>query len=210
MANFFKYFPIEYYPNEDESTLDAVTNITSRVDILREIKNNPNAYNVYSVNNGDTPEILADRFYDDVTKHWVILMMNDIIDPHFDWALNDRSFIKYMNLKYEQQSGSKTGGIRWSQTEPYAYFKLIKKENVSVGSFSEETVPVGLEEFNTLVPSVDVYTLSDGNIVRIIVSKFIETVYEHETTINDNKKIIKVLRPEFLPLITRQLQDLFE
>lgn len=210
MANYFRYFPVTYYLNEDEKNLDAVTQIVSRVNIFEQVKNNPSTYDVYSVNEGDTPEILADRFYDDVTKHWVILLMNDIIDPQKDWPLTDRAFIRYLNDKYAEQSGSPTSGAKWSQTQPHSFFKLIKKENLSIGSFSEETIPIDLNGFNELVPSVDQFVLSDGNIVKISTSKFIKTIYEHELDENDNKKIIKILRSQYLPIVTNQLREAFE
>ena len=64
--------------------------------------------------------------------------------------------------------------------------------------------------FNELVPSVEQFVLSDGNIIKVSTSKFVKTIYEHELDENDNKKIIKVLRSQYLPIVTNQLREAFE
>ena len=81
MANYFYNFPTTYYINTDDNIdLDVVTDITKRIGFEQEFKKNSAAYFKIVVTDDDTPEILAHKFYDDVEKHWIILMMNDIID----------------------------------------------------------------------------------------------------------------------------------
>ena len=41
----------------------------------------------YEVQEGETPEIVADKHHGSVYYHWVILMTNGITDPFHDWQI---------------------------------------------------------------------------------------------------------------------------
>jgi hypothetical protein len=105
MANYFYNFPTTYYINTDENTdLDVVTDITKRIGFEEEFKKNSAAYFKIVVTDDDTPEILAHKFYSDVEKHWIILMMNDIIDAQFDWPMKEPYLYKFIESKYANNS----------------------------------------------------------------------------------------------------------
>lgn len=57
-------------------------------------------YYLYDVVDGETPEDVANKFYDDPTKHWIVLMANEMVDPQYDWTLSTNNFQKYINNKY--------------------------------------------------------------------------------------------------------------
>jgi len=48
----------------------------------------------------DTPELLSYELYDDVDKHWVLLLFNDVVDPHFDWLLTENEVYRLAEEKY--------------------------------------------------------------------------------------------------------------
>ena len=48
----------------------------------------------------DRPEIFADRVYGNSKMHWVILNLNRIQNPYYDWVLSPQSFENYMSEKY--------------------------------------------------------------------------------------------------------------
>lgn len=98
---YFKNFPLTYYSLEDGSNVKVVTNITLRAVINEEVKNNYSLYDEYDVLDGETPEILADKFYRNSNFHWVILHVNDILDPRYDWPLTVSQLNVYVASKYE-------------------------------------------------------------------------------------------------------------
>ena len=49
---------------------------------------------------GETPEILASKLYNDPELHWIILLLNDITDRYHQWPQNTNQFIAYINDKY--------------------------------------------------------------------------------------------------------------
>ena len=81
MANYFNNFPTTYYTLSDtNSDMDVVTDVTKRIAFEQEFKINSAAYIKYFVDDGDTHEIVAYKYYGDAEKHCIVLMMNDIID----------------------------------------------------------------------------------------------------------------------------------
>ena len=71
-----------------------------RVAVRAKVKANTTVYNSYDVKEGETPEILAHRFYGDTELHWIILLVNDITDRYHQWPMNYIQFLTYVNDKY--------------------------------------------------------------------------------------------------------------
>ena len=77
-----------------------VTDIFRRMRIKNNVMNASFFYDVYRVQDGERPEHIADRVYGSSEYHWVILMMNDIVDPFHDWPLGVRQEERFMEAKY--------------------------------------------------------------------------------------------------------------
>lgn len=108
MSIFLDAFPrIVYDPVRSQySNYDTVTNILFRVGFLKSVLNNTSLYTEYTISDSDTPEILAEKVYNDPNAYWMILYANDIYDPQYDWPLNYRSFLNYMANKYRSQAAA--------------------------------------------------------------------------------------------------------
>lgn len=122
MSNISPYldsFPrIDYSIGEEKNITENVTNIFRRYAILRDIISNTTAYVLYEVEDGDTPEILAEKFYNDAGAGWIIMYANKIIDPQFDWPLSENAFRKYIIEKY--------GSVAAAQTSYHHYEKIVE------------------------------------------------------------------------------------
>lgn len=103
---YFELFPLTYYSlYDDKSNIRVVTNITTRVAFTDEAKNKLAIYDEYDVRDGETPEIVADKFYNDPQLHWLVLHTNDILDPRFEWPLSTYNLQKYVEGKYSNVNG---------------------------------------------------------------------------------------------------------
>ena len=75
MAKYFNFFPKTLYTSSTTSTgLDTVTNIISRFSFESSLKENTSAFYKYDIQESDTPEIIADKYYDNVERHWIVLL----------------------------------------------------------------------------------------------------------------------------------------
>jgi hypothetical protein len=190
--------------------LDVVTDITKRVAFEEEFKKNSAAYIKFVVTDEDTPEIIAFKFYGDVEKHWIVLMMNDIIDPQFDWPMKERDLIKFIDNKYSANAANNQTGLDWAKTNNQAYYKVENKTLVPTGEKSEDKMEVDSGTYANITPSSAIYTLQNGQQLNIATSKETVTYFEYQTELNDNKRNIILLRKEFVPAAMRELKTIFD
>ena len=116
---YFDNFPkIPYDIDGTGLTTESVTNIFHRFGILKDVISNAGSYVLYEIEENDTPEIIAEKAYDDAGAGWIILYANKIIDPQFDWPLNDDAFRKFITQKY--------GSIANAQSTYHHYEKVVE------------------------------------------------------------------------------------
>lgn len=97
---YFQKFPKTFYSLDDTVSVNLVTDITRRADIVEQIKSQAAFYDEYDVIDGETPEVVADKFYNDTELYWIILMANEMLDPRFDWPMSYINLLKYCEKKY--------------------------------------------------------------------------------------------------------------
>jgi len=117
MSYFSKFQKISYNDT-------SMTNLTQRVAIPEKIKNNKDLFFWYSVKDYDRPENVAFDYYGDSTYSWVILLMNDIVDPFYDWPLSPSEVVEYAKNRYGQKESEYQGihhwelGDEWYDSDP--------------------------------------------------------------------------------------------
>ena len=76
-----------------------VTNLLTRASILQNLLVNPQLFYSYDIQDGDTPEIVAAKYYGDSYRYWLVLFANQILDPQWQWPLSSQQFQAYINDK---------------------------------------------------------------------------------------------------------------
>ena len=97
---YFEQFPLIPYDSLGNGNPKDVTNLLRRVKVRTKIRNNAAIFDTYTVKEGETPEMIADRLYGDSQLHWVVLMFNDITDRYHQWPMTTGAFNKYVADKY--------------------------------------------------------------------------------------------------------------
>ena len=217
---YFKTFPYTYYSLDDVATTQIVTNISLRVRLSDELKNNFSLFDKYDIKDGETPEILADKFYSNPQLHWIILHTNDILDPRFDWPLTTNNLVLFTQGKYNNVNA------------PHHYVddnNIITNANVYLNSSSQFTnfnnndvivnvtnngkgVITKLQSYSNIIVTVtdggfitgDKIALSsnayaNANITSTsIISGTPVTNLQYEDTINDTKRKINILKNRYI------------
>ena len=98
--NFFSTFPRTGYTLDDYASQQVVVDIFKRVIFSKEYQENSSYYEKYEVLYGETPEEISYRFYGTTSYHWLVLMVNDITDPRFDWPLSEQVLTDLVESKY--------------------------------------------------------------------------------------------------------------
>ena len=169
---YFAQFPLTIYDSVGDENYKLVTNLLKRVAIRSKVKVNTLFFDTYDVKEGETPEMIADKLYDDPELHWIVLMVNDITDRYHQWPKNQNQFLSYINDKYSNISGthhyeiSQTSGdttikinIGTDNTDHptatlitnYEYEQERQDTSRKIRLLSPEYVPDFVEEFKSIM-----------------------------------------------------------
>ena len=192
---YFRQLPNLDYPslkNDRTSAYDyqVVKNIFKRAIIRDDIFDEATAFTKYSVIGDERPDQVAAGFYNDSTLDWVVLTTNNIVHVRDEWPMGNQDFLTYLNEKYTTEELS---NIHHYET------KLIRD---SSGKLIQ---PVGLT-----VPAGHSITFLDNGVLREESSLTSFTFLEHETDVNDNKRNINILRPEYLNFFLESFEEIME
>ena len=97
---YFANFPLIVYDSVGDGNFKIVTNLLKRVALRAKVRTNTLLYDTYDVKEGETPEMIADKLYDDPELHWVILFVNNITDRYHQWPMNFGQFNAFIADKY--------------------------------------------------------------------------------------------------------------
>lgn len=143
---YFQMIPAVDYDVDGDGTTKVAIDILRRVKLRAESLLDGAIFYNYQMQDGDNAEIIADKYYGSSQYHWVVLMMNNILDHTYDLTLNDNNFEGYINAtygSYPRASGLSvdlsspmytSSGIR-SETNPTEItfeFQTYEKDNKGV------------------------------------------------------------------------------
>jgi hypothetical protein len=217
MASFFNYYPLTYYTVDANTTsLDTVTNIISRFTFENSLKENSSAFYKYDIKDSDTPESIASKYYNNPERHWIVLMFNDIIDPQYDWPLKYEDFIDYVDAKYSANGAANTtvqSGLTWAQSinNIHSYYQVNTRTTTFTTADSktiEEKIQITANAYANVITGTSTYTLDNGTVVREVVSKEKLTYYDYEMEVNEAKRKIKLLKPEFAGSVVQEFKQI--
>lgn len=207
MQGYFQNFPIISYDLTGNTTNNPsyFRNIFLKLKIRDTIKQNSVIYYPYYVKDGETPEIIASKYYKDVTKHWLVMMVNDIVDPQFDWPLDYTTFISYLQKKY----GTNTlDGIVYSQETIHHYEMKISRTDSSTGITTDTIIQIDENTYNvtpqTTFENFDV----NGIGISVITTTNYVSVFDYELSVNENKRNINLISKDYLGQIEDEFMKL--
>ena len=102
---YFDMFPNIYYSAKGDGKFTIMKDILSRVKLIANVKENILGFDYYDVKDGETPEMIAHKYYGDINLHWTILVANDIVDYYEDWPMSVQRFEEFVKEKYDNPGG---------------------------------------------------------------------------------------------------------
>ena len=102
---YFDMFPNIYYSAKGDGKFTIMKDIMSRVKLIANVKENILGFDYYDVKDGETPEMIAHKYYGDVNLHWSILVANDIVDYYDEWPMSVQRFEEFVKEKYDNPQG---------------------------------------------------------------------------------------------------------
>jgi len=188
MSNYFKFFPTTPHDLTNVGQKVDLTNIIRRFKIRPDLLTDTRVYYNYEIQSGERPDTVADKFYDDSSFYWLILLFNKIDDPIFEWPL--------FNYDWEQYIKGKYGSISSAQATVHEYRKILNEKTVKYDGtiIPERYVVVDSTTYSGVNPSS-----------RQSISK-----YDWEDELNEERRKIKILHERYLSNITKQVKSILK
>jgi len=200
------------------NNLIVLKNLLSRAVLLAETQSDALLLYNYSVQDGDTPETVAYKYYGSVDRYWIVLHGNQSLDPQWDWPLNSQQFQKYIFNKYKQETATSlnisVNSVNESQVLSYTLAtvkyleKIIITKDNTTQTKSAKTIRVNLNAYNAITPSETNVNFADGSSATRSVTKRIISIYNYENNLNESKRNIRLINASFVGSLELQLQSL--
>ena len=170
---YFNYFPTMMADPDGSGAVKLVTNILKRVRMRANMKKEVVLLVQYDIQEGESPEIIADKHHDSPHYHWVVMLLNNISDPYHDWPKTQRQMQLYLGEKYgdhesqqathhyemAQASGDTTINIEVenssypsaSAISNYTYEHNLNESKRSIDLLRNEYLGIFVDEFESLL-----------------------------------------------------------
>jgi|TARA_B100000085_G_scaffold248080_1_gene242884 hypothetical protein len=102
---YFAKFPTYEYDLQNNDKRTLITDILRRVNLRSNVQANTLVFDEYNVEDGETPDIVAAKYYGNSAYHWVIVTINNIT-TRYDWPLDQVALSQYVNDKYSNPDGT--------------------------------------------------------------------------------------------------------
>ena len=187
--SYFRELPDLYYQSPLSTRTSSkeyvrIKNLFRRVKLRDDLQNVFTLFNKYEIGQGERPDTIAEDLYGSNDLDWVVMMSAGIINLHDQWPLSDYDLYRYADNKY----GNDLNAIRFYETTE------VKD------SSGRLVLPKGkIVDSNFTIPNPDNTTLNLNPVTGI-------TNYEYETRVNNDKRLIYILKPEYLQLYLNDMR----
>ena len=182
---YFEELPNISYPsllpsrNKIEDRI-AVKNIFKRSKLRTDVDQAITGFDYYYVQDQQRPDVLAQELYGDSELDWVILTSNNITNIRDQWPLNNNDLHAYMLEKYGSEQNIL--GIHHYETRQI------------LDEYNRVVMPAGLEvdeDFSFKYRNFTNTIITVNPVVAV-------TNYDYENKLNEDKRQIRVLKPQYL------------
>ena len=196
---YFSTLPKIVYFNENKSSV-LYTNLMARASIKPSLLSNSLLFYTYDIQDEDTPEIVAYKYYGDTYRYWIVLYANEMMDPQWSWPLSARNFEFYVEQKYNPNNPNDV---------THHYEKIITQIDLNTNTETVNVVEIDSDTYDNLESSSVIKTLPTGP-VSITITKKLVSVYEYEYRLNESKRNIRILNKSYAAQLEQELEELMK
>ena len=227
--SYFNKFPKTVYTLDEYRTGQITPDIFRRTKFLSEFTENFAFFDEYDIEDGETPEIVADLVYNDPGLHWIVLQANEIIDPRFDWPLDTNNLKRYAEGKYanisgihhyEDNSGNViNGNLTLTSSAEFANFhvgnvitNLTNSGNAFITSKASSS-SINVTTYGGGFITGNQIALSNNNLIRANISTTTiltgtpVTNLSYEIEENETKRRIRIIKPQAIADIINEFES---
>ena len=174
-----------------------MVNLMARCSVIPEILENPLVYYSYDIQEGDTPEIIAYKYYGDSYRYWIVLYVNQILDPQWHWPMSSSILESYISDKYNFNA----------KATVHHYEKIITKLDLNLNKTTTEKYIIDQNSYNNLNTTTFERSMATGPF-SVKTSRKTVSYYDYEEQLNENRKNLKLISSDYASLAENNLSAL--
>jgi len=212
--------------------LDILKNLTSKAKVSDELINSASYYQTIEVIDGERPDHLSKRLYNNDKYHWTFLLLN----PHLkniwdDWPMKYSQLVEYCTNKYQYLAGDTdddlndkftlgetvTGSVSGAQgilKEIHVNMGYLVIEKTS-GTFaiagetiqginSQDSVACNFVKSQAYAPHHHVDDSTGAWVPRRLAGTTAYSYIDYESAVTEQNRNLKVIKPEYIQQVANQ------
>ena len=193
--SYFRELPnisyVSLLPNQNRSDERIeVKNLFKRAKLRTDVDQSVTAFDYYLIQDNERPDIIAERIYDSPELDWVILVTNNITSIRNQWPLGNNELYNYCLEKYgSDENIMATHHFETKETKDQ-YGRVILEGKLIVDQNFTFT-----------------YTKDDNTSETINPAQSVSN-YIYEQRLNEDKRKIRVLKPNLLPAFITDFRNI--
>ena len=197
MSNYFRQLPdfnyVSRLPDAKISDYIKVKNLFKKGVLREDIFQNVSFFTKYKITGDKRPDNVAFDFYEDSNLDWLVLTCNNIINVYSEWPLQQIDFDRFLLEKYGTYDNIFSGVHHYETTEVKDSNRVVMMKS---GLKTGETFAFNYTD-----------TRSD-TLVELANISVPVTNYEYEIEIEDAKRNIFLLKPQYLSVVRDDLEEM--
>lgn len=166
---------------------DQLRDLTRQARVLQIVRESDYYSSSYIVQEGETPVSLAQDFYNDPNLFWIILNLNNMINPWIDWPMSQFILTEFTKNKYDLTDATLGSTFMWGLEGLF---------------FRESELSSAVRTFESFIND------ANGNeavaILNFKQAAELLSYIEFETIVNEEKRNIRLVRPNQINVILKE------
>ena len=197
MSNYFRQVPefnyVSRLPDAKIGDYIKVKNLFKRGKLREDIFQNVSFFEKYQIKGDDRPDNVAFEVYQDSNLDWIVLLSNNIINVQTEWPMPQQLFDEFLLEKYGSYDNLYNG---------VHHYESIEVKTTQGGTLISEGTRVSEGYSYTYYDSFSGSLISTGDISLPV------TNYEYEERIENDKRNIFILKPQYINIAIDDLKDI--
>jgi hypothetical protein len=190
-----------------------------RADIIPNLLNNAQLFYTYSIKDTDTPDIIAQKYYNDSYRYWITLFSNQTIDPIGNWPMSVSLFNDFLVDKYASATANSLNisianvtssqVLTYTQNTVYQYVESVTTTDSTSLESNTTIYFIDQNAYANVTKSTQTAILPSGASVTVVTNAYPQNIFDYEVQVNEAKRSIKLVNVNYAGVLEKQLSSLF-
>jgi len=215
---YFQQLPIIKMPDYNGNFVN-VTNIMERTEIVPSLLNNALLFYSYDIKGGDTPDIIAQKYYNDSYRYWITLYGSQILDPIGDWPMDPNLFNDFLVDKYKSATANSLNiavanvtssqVLTYTQNTVYQYVESVTTTDSTSLESNTTIYFIDQNAYANVTKGTQTAILPSGASVTVVTNAYPQNIFDYEVQVNEAKRSINLVNVNYAGVLEKQLSSLF-